>query len=116
MLFICLASPDTNIKGYHGVAFAESTWRGIPPGSEDNTSYLYSNQYILANNIDLKWVDVDPNTCNMDLDDLERKISNKTRAIMVVHWGGYPIDLDRLRDIQERAMEKYGHKPVIIED
>ena len=52
----------------------------------------------------------------MDLDDLERKISNKTRAIMVVHWGGYPIDLDRLRDIQEGAMEKYGHKPVIIED
>lgn len=114
-----LKAPDTNVKGYHGVVFAESTWRGIPPGSEILTTPLTctaTNWPILANNIDIKWVDVDPNTCNMDLDDLERKISNKTKAIMVVHWGGYPIDLDRLRDIQERAMEKYGHKPVIIED
>jgi dTDP-4-amino-4,6-dideoxy-D-glucose/dTDP-4-amino-2,4-dideoxy-beta-L-xylose transaminase len=33
----------------------------------------------------------------MDLDDLSRKISPKTKAIMLVHWGGYPNDLDRIR-------------------
>jgi dTDP-4-amino-4,6-dideoxygalactose transaminase len=35
---------------------------------------------------------------------------------MAVHWGGYPIDLDRLKKIQEKAFILYGVKPVIIED
>ena len=50
----------------------------------------------------------------MDLDDLERKITANTKAIMIVHWGGNPVDLDRLKVIQERAKEMYGFKPAII--
>jgi dTDP-4-amino-4,6-dideoxygalactose transaminase/GNAT superfamily N-acetyltransferase len=53
----------------------------------------------LANNVTIKWVDVDDKTCNMDLDDLEKKISPNTKAILFVHWGGSPIDLDRLKKI-----------------
>ena len=75
-----------------------------------------TNWPILANGVDIKWVDVDPNNCNMDLDDLERKITSKTKAIMVVHWGGYPIDLDRLKNIQSNTEKLYGFKPTIIED
>ena len=75
-----------------------------------------TNWPILANGVDIKWVDVDPNNCNMDLDDLERKITSKTKAIMVVHWGGYPIDLDRLKNIQSNTEKLYGFKPAIIED
>lgn len=75
-----------------------------------------TNWPIIANGINIKWVDVDPNTCNMDLDDLEKKITPKTKAIMVVHWGGYPIDLDRLREIQLGAEKLYGFRPSIIED
>ena len=52
----------------------------------------------------------------MDLDDLERKLSPKTKAIIAVHWGGYPIDLDRLKKIQKKSFELYGFKPAIIED
>ena len=36
----------------------------------------------------------------MDLDDLERKITPKTKVIFLVHWGGYPVDLDRVKKIQ----------------
>ena len=75
-----------------------------------------TNWPILANGVDIKWVDVDPNNCNMDLDDLERKITSKTKAIMVVHWCGYPIDLDRLKNIQSNTEKLYGFKPAIIED
>ena len=53
----------------------------------------------LANRVKIKWVDVDINTCNMDLDDLKNKISEKTKAILFVHWGGFPIDLDRMKEI-----------------
>jgi len=75
-----------------------------------------TNWPILANNFKIKWVDVDPKTLNMDLDDLERKLSPKTKAIMVVHWGGYPVDLDRLKRIQQKAYSLFGFKPAIIED
>ena len=75
-----------------------------------------SNWPILSNNLKLKWVDVDPNTCNMSLDDLESKLNKNTKAVLVVHWGGYPVDLDRLKNIQEDFKEKYGFKFLIIED
>lgn len=114
-----LKRQEKNVLSYHGVCFEECQWDGINPGDEILTTPLTctaTNWPILANGIGIKWVDVDPNTCNMDLDDLERKISPKTRAIMVVHWGGYPVDLDRLREIQFKTKKLYGFKPVVIED
>ncbi len=64
----------------------------------------------------IKWVDIDPTTLNMDLDDLERKITPKTKAIILVHWGGYPNDLDRIKQIQNNAKRRFGFKPAVIED
>jgi dTDP-4-amino-4,6-dideoxygalactose transaminase len=75
-----------------------------------------SNWPILANGLKIKWVDIDPKTLNMDLDDLERKITPTTKAIMLVHWGGYPNDLDRIKKIQLKSQELYGFKPTVIED
>lgn len=75
-----------------------------------------TNSAILANRVRIKWVDVDPHTLNMDYDDLERKLSPKTKAIMLVHWGGYPCDLDRVKKIQEKCKAIYGFFPPVIED
>ncbi len=71
---------------------------------------------ILANNVKLKWVDVDPNTGNVDTSDIARKLSPKTKAIMLVHWGGYACDLDEIKTLQYRCGSIYGHYPTIIED
>ncbi len=38
-------------------------------------------------------------TLTIDPDDIERKLSPNTRAIMVVHWRGRPADMDRIMDI-----------------
>lgn len=114
-----LKKPVTTRTGYEGVAFTEDTWPGIQEGDEILATALTctaSNFPILANGLKIKWVDVDPTTLNMDLDDLERKITPKTKAIMVVHWGGYPVDLDRLKQIQRKAKQLYGFKPAVIED
>jgi dTDP-4-amino-4,6-dideoxygalactose transaminase len=75
-----------------------------------------TNWPILAHNLKIKWVDVNPDTCNVDLTDLARKITPKTLAIMVVHWGGNACDMDMLEKIQLKAQEMYGYKPPIIED
>lgn len=114
-----LKNPATSQHPIDGVASHSSYWPGINPGDEILTTPLTctaTNWPILANGFKIKWVDVDPNTCNMDLDDLARKITPKTKAIMVVHWGGYPVDLDKLADIQEKASKIIGFKPAIIED
>jgi dTDP-4-amino-4,6-dideoxygalactose transaminase len=75
-----------------------------------------TNWPILANGLRIGWVDVDPATLNVDLDDLARKIGPDTRAIIVVHWAGYPVDLDRLRQILDDAEAAFGFRPVVIED
>lgn len=114
-----LKTPKLNVKQSHGTVFWQDQWPGIQDGDEVLATALTctaSNFPILANNLKIKWVDIDPTTLNMDLDDLERKISPKTKAIMLVHWGGYPNDLDRIKQIQEKAYRLYGFKPAVIED
>jgi dTDP-4-amino-4,6-dideoxygalactose transaminase len=75
-----------------------------------------TNWPILANRLRIKWVDVDPANCNLDLDDLEAKITPSTRAIVLVHWGGYPVDLARLDAVLDRARDRFGFRPVVVED
>jgi len=114
-----LKKPNKFLKGIDGYGQYESTWPGIEIGDEVLTTPLTctaTNWPILANNFNIKWVDVDPKTLNMDLDDLARKITPKTKVIFIVHWGGYPIDLDKLKQIQEQSYRLYGFKPAIIED
>jgi perosamine synthetase len=55
-------------------------------------------------------VDCTPDTWNMDVNQIEEKITNKTKAIMAVHIYGLPIDMDPVLAIAE----KHGLK--IIED
>ena len=47
---------------------------------------------------------------SMDPDDLERCITPKTKAIMVVHYLAYPCDMDRIMAIAEK------HNLIVIED
>jgi len=92
---------------------------GEPPEGEVLTTALTctaTNWPILANGLRIRWVDVDPATLNVNLDDLARKITPATRAIVVVHWAGYPVDLDRLRSILDAAEARHGFRPVVIED
>lgn len=75
-----------------------------------------TNWPILANGLRIRWVDVDPTTLNIDIDDLAAKITPATRAIVVVHWAGSPIDLDRLNAVLDEAECRHGFRPMVIED
>lgn len=44
-------------------------------------------------------VDADPDTWNMDVSQIEGKITDKTKAIMVVHIYGLPVDMDKVMEI-----------------
>lgn len=47
----------------------------------------------------VRFVDTDPKSLNIDLDDLESKIGPNTRAISLVHLMGNPCDMDRVMAI-----------------
>ena len=55
-------------------------------------------------------VDSDPVTWNMDVAQIESRISRRTKAIMIVHIFGLPVDVDPVLDIARR----YGLR--VIED
>lgn len=106
-------------NAYEHLIFTEYDWPGIQDGDEILATPLTctaSNWPILANNLKIKWVDIDATTLNMDLDDLEQKMTTKTKAIIGVHWGGYPLDLHKIREIQQRFKEQHGWAPLLIED
>ncbi len=56
------------------------------------------------------FVDIDPTTGNLDPKLIEEKITEKTRAIVPIHFSGRPADMDSIREIADR------HKLAIIED
>lgn len=58
-----------------------------------------TNVPVLAAGARVVWADIDPWTGNMDPADVARKISSRTKAIIPVHWSGYPCDLDALNKI-----------------
>lgn len=45
------------------------------------------------------FADIQPNSMNIDPEDIQRKITPKTKAIMVVHWAGYPCDMAEINKI-----------------
>jgi len=60
--------------------------------------------------LNVRLVDVDPETLDIDLDDLERKITPRSRAIFLVHLLGNPCRMDRVLDIAK------AHDLLVLED
>lgn len=56
------------------------------------------------------FVDIDPITMNIDPVEIEKAITPKTKAIIPVHFAGFPCDMDQIMDIARR------HKLKVIED
>jgi dTDP-4-amino-4,6-dideoxygalactose transaminase len=47
----------------------------------------------------IRWCDVDPRTGNLDPHDLVKRITPRSKAILVYHWAGYPADLDAIHAV-----------------
>ncbi|MCC6548998.1 MAG: DegT/DnrJ/EryC1/StrS family aminotransferase, partial [Ignavibacteriaceae bacterium] len=55
-------------------------------------------------------VDIHPDSMNMDVSQIESRITSKTRAIIPVHYGGLPCDMDEINQIAKK------HNLTVIED
>ena len=78
----------------------------IVPAVSWSTTYYPVTQYGLI----LKFVDIDIDTLNFDLEQLEKSITKKTKAIFVVNLLGNPNDFDVIQDLAAK------HNLITIED
>ena len=58
-----------------------------------------TNTPIISTGAKIVWADVDPITGNIDPASIEKKITKNTKAIVMVHWGGNPCEIDKINNI-----------------
>lgn len=63
-----------------------------------------------------RFVDIQLDDYNMDLDLIPKLINENTKAIIATHTFGYPQNIDRLESIINEAEKKYGHKIWLMQD
>jgi len=85
----------------------------IGPGDEVITStytFLASAVAVLHHNGIPIFVDIDPQTYNIDPSKIKEKINERTKAIMPVHIHGMPADMDEINEIAKK------YNLIVIED
>ena len=53
----------------------------------------------LYKGIKIKFADIEPSTMNISVESVKRLISKKTKAVICMHYGGLPCDLDELKKL-----------------
>jgi len=88
-------------------------YANLRPGDEviaPSITFIATISYPLSIGAKVVFADVDPRSINMDPTDVERKITEKTKVIIPVHIGGWPVDMDPIMRLAEK------HDLVVIED
>ena len=86
---------------------------GIEPGDEvlvPALTFLASATSVMHHNAIPVFVDIDPDTYNIDYTKIEEKITDKTKAVMAVDYHGLPADYDEIYEVARK------HNLVVIED
>lgn len=69
----------------------------------------------LSKGVRIRFADIDPATLNIDPATIEDKITDKTKAIYVTHYGGNPVEMEPIMDIAKRhnlkVVEDAAHAP-----
>lgn len=98
---------------------------GVKKGDEvilPTVTFVSAAHCVIAHGATPIFADVERDTLNIDLPDVERKISSRTRAIMPVHYGGRPVKMSELlaiagsipvvEDCAHASGSRYKNKPV----
>ena len=86
---------------------------GIQPGDEvivpAYTFVATASVVVMAGAVPV-FVDVEPNTLNVSVKEIEKAISPKTKAIIPVHFGGQPVAMEAVKALADQ------HSLFIVED
>ncbi len=73
-------------------------------------TFIATGLVILQQKATPVFADIEYETGNISIKSIKEKITPRTKAIIVVHWAGYPVDLDEINEIAGQ------NKLVVIED
>jgi perosamine synthetase len=73
-------------------------------------TFVATGLVVLQQNAKVVFADIDYKTGNLSVESFKQKITPKTKAIIPVHWGGYPCDLDEINEIARQ------NNIIVIED
>lgn len=88
-------------------------YANLKPGDEvivPAITFVSTMSYALSVGAKIVFADIDPITLNMDPKDVAKKITPKTKMIVPVHIGGYPVDIDPIMELAKK------HNIVVLED
>jgi dTDP-4-amino-4,6-dideoxygalactose transaminase len=86
---------------------------GLQPGDEvlvPTTTFTATAEVVVYFKAIPVLVDVDPITLCIDPEEARKKVTNRTRAILPVHFAGQPCDMDRIQQLAA------SHRLHVIED
>ncbi len=116
---------EKKISDYHGVAAAIGVASGtdalhlsldalgIGEGDEVITTpftFFATAEAVIYTGATPVFVDAEPDTLNIDVNLIEKKITKKTKAIIPVHIFGHPADMEEIKKLAKK------HKLKVIED
>lgn len=73
-------------------------------------SFIGAGNAVRANGSKLVFCDVDKRTLNVRAQDIEKKITKNTKAIMLIHFGGVPCEMDEIINLAQ------AYNLIVIED
>ncbi|RZU51624.1 aminotransferase [Krasilnikovia cinnamomea] len=80
----------------------------LQPGDEvvmPSVSFIAAANAVLAEGARPVFCDVDPRTLNPSLEDVAAVVGERTKAVVILHYGGYPGDVRRIADFcRERGI------------
>ena len=85
----------------------------LPRGSEIITTpftFVATSNAVLYNNLKPIFADIEKETRNINPEEIRKKITDKTKAIIYVDYAGHPCDIEEIKDIAEE------HDLYLIED
>jgi dTDP-4-amino-4,6-dideoxygalactose transaminase len=98
-----------------GTSALELTLRalGVGPGDEviiPANTFIATAEAVVFTGATVVLADVDPQSFNLDPEQVERRITSRTKAVIVVHLYGQPAELDAIAEITRR------HNLLLVED
>ena len=99
----------------NGTSALQTAMFGCKAGGGDeiicpSVTYWASILQVFSLGATVVFADIDPETLCINPEDIEHRITDRTKAIMVVHYIGHPADMDQIMEIARK------HKLKVIED
>ncbi|MBF0595054.1 MAG: UDP-4-amino-4,6-dideoxy-N-acetyl-beta-L-altrosamine transaminase [Candidatus Omnitrophica bacterium] len=109
------AAFNSGTSALHAACLAAGIGKGDEVITSPNTFVASANCVVYCGGIPV-FADIDPRTYNISPTEVEKKITERTRGIIPVHFAGQSCDMQALQAVVRRKEKEFGHKIYIIED